>query len=57
MALGPGKVMVTHDDFRKVLAEMQVRSLEHLRLDTQFIIYTEGHAAIYTKRKTLSVRM
>ena len=25
---------------RKVLAETQVRSLEHLRLDTQFIMYS-----------------
>ena len=51
--------MVTHADFQKVLAETQVRSPEHLRLDTQFIIYTEGHAAaltIYTKKNTLSVR-
>ena len=52
------KVMVTHDDFREVLAETQVRNPEHLRLDTQFIIYSR-HAAvftIYTKKITLSDR-
>ena len=53
------KVMVTHDDFRKVLAEMQVRSPEHLRLDT-VLLHTERHAAaftIYTKGKPFSVRV
>ena len=30
------KVMVTRDDFRKVLAETQVRNPVHLRLDTEF---------------------
>ena len=30
-------LMMTHNDFRNILAETQVRSPEHLRLDTQFI--------------------
>ena len=30
------KVMVTYANFRKVFAETQVRSSEHLRLDKQF---------------------
>ena len=37
--------MGTHDDFwLESLAETQVRSPEHLRLDT-VLLYREGHAA------------
>ena len=48
------KGMVTHDDFRKVLAETQIRSHEHLRLDTQFIIYRGTCSCVYKyiQRKT-----
>ena len=53
------KVMVTHDDFPKVLTETQVRSLEHLRLDTQFIIglhrWTSSCVVNIYKRKTPSL--
>ena len=53
-------IIVKSHDFWKVLAETQVRSLEHLRLDRGLhILCTEGHTAaltIYTKKNILSVR-